>query len=62
MQNTAPLREEVLSTVSPEKAQIIQQKVDAIQYPVPYESPATPEVFQTPVQVRLKPEKSTMPK
>ncbi len=62
MQNTAPMREEALSTVSPEKAQIIQQRVDDIQYPTPYESSAVPEVFQTPVQLRLKPEKSTMPK
>lgn len=62
MQNTAPMREEVLSTATPEKAEIIQQRVDDIQYPTPYESSVVPEVFQTPVQLRLKPEKSTMPK
>jgi hypothetical protein len=62
MQNTAPMRQEALSTVNSEKAQIIQQKVDDIQYPVPYESLSIPEVFQTPVHVRIKPEQSTMPK
>lgn len=62
MQNTAPSREEVLATVSPEKAQIIQQRADdIIQFPATYNIPSVPEVFQTPVHVRVKPEKSAMP-
>lgn len=62
MQNTAPSLQEALAIVSPEKAQIIQQKVDdIIQYPSPSEMPSVPEVFQTPVQVGVKPAKSNMP-
>lgn len=62
MQDTAPRRQEALSTVSPEKAQIIQRRVDdIIQYPTAYNLSSIPEVFQTPVRVQVKPEKSTMP-
>ena len=63
IQNTAPRREEALSTVSPDKAQKIEQRIeDIVQYPVPSETLPIPEPFQTPVQISVKPLKSTIPK
>ncbi len=61
MQNTAPSREKALQNLSPEKAQIVQQKVkDIVQYPTPY-TWTTTEVFQTPVQIATKPSKTAIP-
>ena len=61
MQDTAARRNEALSTVTPDKVQQIQQRIeDVVQYSVPVE-PSVPEVFQTPVQISVKPSKSNMP-
>lgn len=61
IQDTATRREEALSTVTPQKAQEINQRLETItQSPILYET-AVPEIFQTPVQISVKPAKSAMP-
>ena len=64
MQNTAPLREQALTTVTPEKAQIITQKVqevlDSQSLPI-ISSKEDTQVFQSPVRIRVSPENSGMP-
>lgn len=62
MQDNAARREEALSAVEPQKAQQIQQRIeDIIQNPISSE-PSIPEVFQTPVQISVKPSKSDIPR
>lgn len=63
MQDTATRREEALSAVDPQKVQQIEQRIeDIIQNPSPSESSSPPEVFQTPVQISVKPSKTSMPR
>ncbi len=63
LQNTAPQREEALATVTPEKAQSINQKIQEVitvnTNPVVPEQ--TVEKFQTPVEIRTAPESAGMP-
>jgi hypothetical protein len=64
LQNTASLREEALATVTPEKAQIITQKVQILEEKTaPVVVPETQQLlFQSPVDVRIVPESSSMPR
>lgn len=63
LQNTAPQREEALATVTPEKAQSINQKIQDVitsnTTPVIPEQPT--EKFQNPVEIRIVPESANMP-
>lgn len=63
LQNTAPQREEALATVTPEKAQSINQKIQDVitsnTTPVIPEQPT--EKFQSPVEIRIVPESANMP-
>lgn len=61
LETTSTRREEALSTVSTQKAQQINQRLEtSIQSPVIYEI-TVPEIFQTPVMVSVKPMRSAMP-
>lgn len=62
LQNTASLRQEALTTVTPEKAQIINQKVeDVLQQGSTPVTPSEAQPFQTPVVIGVTPESAFMP-
>jgi len=63
MQNTAPARTEAIKTVTPEKAQIIMQKVEDVLQSTTNVPQSTEQnaVFQSPVRIGVTPEKSSMP-
>ena len=63
LQNTATARTEAIKTVTPEKAQIILQKVDDVleNNPDTSKTPQENTVFQSPVRIGVIPEKSSIP-
>lgn len=63
IQNTAVERERVLSTVTPEKAESINQKIQDIVETIPVSTVPIdpPVVFTTPVKINTKPVSASMP-
>lgn len=63
LQDTATQREQALTTVTPEKAQIINQKVQEVvtTNTTPVIPEQTEEKFQSPVEIRIAPESAGMP-
>jgi len=61
LQNTAPLREAALSTVTPEKAQNILQKIQDVEQEIIVPSPLPVQNFQSPVQLEIIPASASMP-
>jgi hypothetical protein len=63
LQNTASERQTALTTVTPEKAQSINQKVQEVieTSNAPVVSEEIPELFESPVQVKTAPESAGMP-
>jgi hypothetical protein len=62
IQDTTTRRKEAMATIESDKAQQIQQKIDDVTQERVVSEPSVPEIFQTPVQISVKPLKSTLPR
>lgn len=61
LQNTAPNREALISTLTPEKAQNIENKVQDIEQSPLKSNDNNYQPFITPVQIQLVPDSASMP-